>query len=106
MDSENSTRVGASVSIPFKREGGSQELQSMFYWRAMIWFQFPSNGKADRKEKIRSVCFNFNFYFVSIPSKREGGSQAEADFRRNGGLHKVSIPFKREGGSQEKCTHQ
>ena len=41
--------IDPEVSIPFKREGGSQ-VQLTESWQSLIdMFQFPSNGKADRK---------------------------------------------------------
>ena len=64
-------------------------------------FQFPSNGKADRK-----LCNEFHHvgcYCVSIPFKRESGSQAARGSQRYQFLI-VSIPFKRE--SELAISHQ
>ena len=42
------------VSIPFKREGGSQGVWRGTLERCYQSFQFPSNGKADRKNHIQA----------------------------------------------------
>ena len=48
----------SNVSIPFKRESGSQDARmgdKHFYTAP---FQFPSNGKADRKSIKTTFCFD------------------------------------------------
>ena len=65
-------------------------------------FQFPSNGKADRKRK-GAICYEGeDDTEVSIPFKRESGSQVKSIRQRKWiGHERVSIPFKRESGSQD-----
>ena len=117
-----------SVSIPFKRESGSQVAKSLYICvcSGVRSFQFPSNGKADRKQLAIGILLDatrFNslqtgkriastyasshvsaVFAVSIPFKRESGSQAlfatvvaKSEW--------VSIPFKRESGSQVNMTY-
>ena len=62
------------VSIPFKRESGSQGKCQHNRPACRRKFQFPSNGKADRKRWIASRDSLRSS--VSIPFKRESGSQA------------------------------
>ena len=89
------------VSIPFKRESGSQVAQARRLSRARSWlFQFPSNGKADHKRWERTHTRDYE-HTVSIPFKRESGSQGYGIRRtKTAHPHGVSIPFKRESGSQ------
>ena len=110
--------------FPSNGKGDRKEIEHVFHNIGMV-FQFPSNGKGDRKQTTSphtdgrtSASFNSLqtgkgiaskqeidearleiLKAVSIPFKRESGSQAR--FSRFWKLHKpVSIPFKRERGSQ------
>ena len=66
--------VEDSVSIPFKRESGSKEIE-------------------DDVTVVVSAE-------VSIPFKRESGSKVEEEEAGSAGFFGVSIPFKRESGSK------
>ena len=66
--------IPESVSIPFKRESGSQVWRPYVVLTEVDVFQFPSNGKADRKSFF--MCSLRTPNSVSIPFKRESGSQA------------------------------
>ena len=113
------------VSIPFKRESGSQGIEGKDSGGKHGTFQFPSNGKADRKDEMTLEAFSevLEFQFpsngkadrksldpntpisiieiVSIPFKRESGSQESRTKVVDRTVYRiVSIPFKRESGSQ------
>ena len=115
------------VSIPFKRESVSQVWISCCRW-TLQKFQFPSNGKAYHKLKMkwtlkqRSACFNslqtgkrITSYPVAVPKTN---AIAMFQFPSNGKAYhkanrqetllranrKVSIPFKRERVSQVGAT--
>ena len=92
---------GTRVSIPFKRERGSQVywINPSYSLEKHIKFLFPSNGKGDRKFVVAIVVAMVR-YFVSIPFKRERVSQAQPELIIDFRISKVSIPFKRESGSQ------
>ena len=64
------------VSIPSKRESGFQ-VESFICNRINgIAFPFPPNGKADFKLRDRKNPSEWDYAYVSIPSKRESGFQA------------------------------
>ena len=117
-------RKTSLVSIPFKRESGSQGKRRIVRKRWQIFrFQFPSNGKADRKgeqgDKLRRLYKSFNslqtgkriasysgrpdniLTFVSFQFPSNGKADrkcSEASCHMESA--RVSIPFKRESGSQ------
>ena len=89
-----------SVSIPFKREGLSEQTYDEFGVDPILMFQFPANGMGFLNEHY--LCYHTDKrYKVSIPFKRERLS--EQKFRSNGGQLRetVSIPFKRDGFSEQ-----
>ena len=90
------------VSIPFKREGVSEQIGLIQLALDRDMFRFPSNGKAFLNAKAGWV-YNLveETERVSIPFKREGVSERQAGKTWKEALHLVvSIPFKREGVSE------
>ena len=78
---------------------GKQGQPSVFFWREE--FQFPSNGKGDRKLSMPAVQRVKLYYLFQFPSNGKGDRKLRISYihrpeRRLG----VSIPFKRERGSQ------
>ena len=84
-------------SIPFKRESRSKEELPK---QRVVWmfpqFQFPSNGKVDTKEYVRSPAIRLD----SFNSLQTGRCSQRGDAKwlvRYSEGEWVSIPFKREG---------
>ena len=64
------------VSIPFKRESVSKvSVFDIWSWGVDLKFQFPSNGKAYPKSRVKQSQLRVAPY-VSIPFKRESVSKA------------------------------
>ena len=86
------------VSIPFKRESGSQEKSENFERRNLTSVSIPF--KRESGSQVSYVERGNAETVVSIPFKRESGSQVMQMllYPTTGAL--VSIPFKRESGSQ------
>ena len=98
-EKDNTYVWNTEVSIPFKRESGSQASRDI--WMACATYSFNSlqTGKWISSSQ-QGITHTLVYAGVSIPFKRESGSQVWISVVAVRTMYFVSIPFKRESGSQ------